>query len=186
MCPGFLFVCLHLYCVWRSTFQNDEGKILFPRFNPPTFFAWTCISNSICWGLLFCIQCLRWEVIVRFVDICGIVAQDCLNFHLVISFIFSIYLLRIWICIWIMETRRILILKCHFQEAKFYDFGLHVWCNFTICILFTYTLINVLLCFMKVLSPNHFKRIPSSRPNISNPNSSKAPCTWKVENIIKL
>ena len=121
-----------------------------------------------------------------FVDICGIVAQNCLNFHLVISFIFSIYLLRIWICIWIMETRRILILKCHFQEAKFDDFGLHVWCNFTICILFTYTLINVLLCFMKVLSPNHFKRIPSSRPNISNPNSSKAPCTWKVENIIKL
>jgi hypothetical protein len=94
--------------------------------------------------------------------------------------------IRIWICIWIMETRRILILKCHFQEAKFDDFGLHVWCNFTICILFTYTLINVLLCFMKVLSPNHFKRIPSSRPNISNPNSSKAPCTWKVENIIKL
>ena len=53
------------------------------RFNPATFLclsqARTLISSVMCPGH-FCIQWARWEVIVLFVDIDGIIDHHCLNF----------------------------------------------------------------------------------------------------------
>ena len=57
LCMLFLIVCLYLYCTWRF------GLLL----------------TALCHGLLV-FSCLRWEVVVRFVDIGRIYTHPSLNF----------------------------------------------------------------------------------------------------------
>jgi hypothetical protein len=62
-------------------------KIIIKRLTPPHLLclsqARTYISIGICHGLFY-FNYLTWEVIVRFVDISGIVYHHCLNFLLMI------------------------------------------------------------------------------------------------------
>ena len=59
-------------------------------FNTATFVclshARTWISNVICHGIFVVFHGLRWEEVVRFVDIGEIVDHYCLNFHFIIPF----------------------------------------------------------------------------------------------------
>ena len=80
---------MHMYCRWRSSYQEGSGWDPNSRFNPATFL---CMSPGqhidfqvICRVTLFVFSELRWEEIVRFIDIGGIV-----NHHY-LTFLFSIW-----------------------------------------------------------------------------------------------
>ena len=82
------------YIISRTSYlwwhDYDFSIVLDPiyRFNPATFLclsqARTWIFNVICHGN-FCVQWvqIKWEMIVRFVDIGGIDDHHCLNFLLI-------------------------------------------------------------------------------------------------------
>ena len=64
-------------------YYMNHGWDPIKRFNTVTFMClsqvMTCISNTICRGHFFLFSDLRSEVVVRFVDIDGIVDHHCLN-----------------------------------------------------------------------------------------------------------
>ena len=65
---------LVLYRLLMYVASSGEGCDLISRFNPHQARTW--ISNVIsCRGLVFMFNELKWEVIVRFIDIGGIVNQ---------------------------------------------------------------------------------------------------------------
>jgi len=73
-----------MYCHLRSNYREAGGfEILLNRFNPATFMCLsqgrTSMFNLIFRGLCMFRE-LRWEVIIRFVDISGIVDHYCLHF----------------------------------------------------------------------------------------------------------
>ena len=74
-------VYLYLYCRWRSIYEKREGGDPINKFNLATAFCMshtrTWIFNIICRGLYYMFVDLRWEAIVCFVDIGGIVDRHC-------------------------------------------------------------------------------------------------------------
>ena len=82
LCLCFLH---RIVCKCIIQLSKGEGRDHINWFNLAIFMclsqARTWISNVICYGLscVLCVQ-LRWEVIVHFVDICGIDDHHCLNF----------------------------------------------------------------------------------------------------------
>ena len=80
----FFVVCFDMNCHWRSSYQ-EGGWYPMNWFIPAILLclsqAMTWISKGICLGV-FCVQWvqLRWDVIIRFVDIDGIVNHYCLYF----------------------------------------------------------------------------------------------------------
>ena len=74
----YLIYCLYLYCR-RSKYVKVKDWDPINLFNSATFL---CLSQSRikCCGLLFAFSGLRWEAIVRFLDIGGIVGHHYLKF----------------------------------------------------------------------------------------------------------
>ena len=77
-------ICLHLYCLWKYNYQ--VGRVEFPLTGstPPHFCACPRPGPGASYVMVFFMFiCLRWEVIVGFVDIGGIVDHHCLklSFH---------------------------------------------------------------------------------------------------------
>ena len=79
------FTCIYMHCRWRSRSSRDEGCDAINLFNVTfvcLFHVRSWIFNVMSWS--FCVQ-LRWEVIVRFVDIGEIDDHHCLNFLFIIA-----------------------------------------------------------------------------------------------------
>ena len=99
----FVIVCGNFECVFYFYFlfiyvllleiqlSRGEGWDPINRFNPATSLclsqARTWISNIMLLSLIFVFNELRWEVIVCFVDIGGIVDHHCLNFLFIIALV---------------------------------------------------------------------------------------------------
>ena len=69
-----VYICI---VVKRSNYQMRSVDILLTGLSLPHFCAWTWIANVICRGLSFVLNCLRWEVVVCFLDIGETVDHHC-------------------------------------------------------------------------------------------------------------
>ena len=76
ICVGFL-LCVYICIVKRSNYQMRSVDILLTGLSLPQICAWTWIANVICRGLSFVLNCLRWEVVVCFLDIGETVDHHC-------------------------------------------------------------------------------------------------------------
>ena len=81
--------CCHLLVLFFFIFWNNINKTNITRFNPATFLclsqAMIYISSVIYRCPFFLFSELRWEAIIRFGDICGILDHHVLTFRLTIS-----------------------------------------------------------------------------------------------------
>ena len=79
---GCFIVRLYMHCSWKYNFEGGTGWDPIDRFNHATCLCLsqgrTQISTAICGVRLLCVfSGLRWEVVVRVVDIGGIVDTHC-------------------------------------------------------------------------------------------------------------
>ena len=78
------WVCIYMYCHWRSGYQEGMVVILLTHLTPHY-----CACNNpgpVCRGPpLLVLSEWRWEAIVHFVDIGGVVDNHCLNFLFIIE-----------------------------------------------------------------------------------------------------
>jgi hypothetical protein len=79
------WVCVYMYCHWRSGYQEGMVVILLTHLTQQHY----CACNNpgpVCRGPpLFVLSEWRWEAIDRFVDIGGVVDYHCLNFLFIIE-----------------------------------------------------------------------------------------------------
>ena len=82
-------ICLYLYCCWRSSYQDERAGIPLTGLTLPHFCA--CFKCGVQMSyviVFFCVLSewvqLRWELIVSFVVIGGIVDHLCLTFYFTI------------------------------------------------------------------------------------------------------
>jgi hypothetical protein len=87
----FFIVCLYMFCYWRSSYQ--EGREAIPLIGLIQVHICACLKPGPGFLTSYVMVCfvfseLRWEVIVRYVAIGGIVDHHCL------IFLFIIYLIQ--------------------------------------------------------------------------------------------
>jgi hypothetical protein len=104
----FFIVCLYMYCRWRPSYVAGVVMLRLNGLTPPYF----CVGPHTGRGfptsyvvVLFVLSDIRSEVIVRVVDIGGIVAHYCLNSSqkvqcilLYLTYFFTIKLIRQFRC----------------------------------------------------------------------------------------
>ena len=84
----FFIVCIYMYCLWSSNYQERSGVIPLIDITPPHLCTcpkpWHGFPRSY-FVVVFVFSDIRWKVIVSFVDIGGIVDHQCLNFLFIIG-----------------------------------------------------------------------------------------------------
>jgi hypothetical protein len=126
---AFVIVCLYLYCRWKSTYQEERVKIQITGFNRGNL--------SVCFKprprfllaqvVVFIVSNdLRLEVIVRFVDIVGIIDHICLNFIFRIVEIY-VFLLQTCKCLSIIveKSQHYIFSSKHFENRIIYSFKIN-------------------------------------------------------------
>ena len=94
LCRVFCCSFVHIYFRLKSNYQEGMVKILITGLTPPHFCTysktgpWFPTSYVLAF---FVFSALRWEVIVRFIDIGGIDDHHCLNFLFVMRYINSLF-----------------------------------------------------------------------------------------------
>ena len=96
----FFIVCIYMFCYWRSSYQ--EGREAIPLIGLIQVHICACLKPGPGFLTSYVMVCfvfseLRWEVIVRYVAICGMFCFS-LDFGTVLTVWDVLFFIRFWNC----------------------------------------------------------------------------------------